>query len=101
MLKKWNMYRGCGYCIPSVGILIEKVGRAGLPYTKTGVPRNVDRVIWLYSRKRSFVVGCGVQRIPGEVIRVCKRRIRLRVKLPDREKLVNVSPENVLFNEDE
>ena len=60
-----------------------------------------DRVIWLYSRKRSFVVGCGVQRIPGEVIRVCKRRVKLRVKLPDREKLVNVSPENVLFNEDD
>jgi len=27
--------------------------------------------------------------------------IRLRVKLPDTEKLVNVSPENVLCNEDD
>jgi hypothetical protein len=60
-----------------------------------------DRVIWLYSRKRSFVVGCRVQRIPGEVVRVCKRRIRLRVVLPDAEKLVNVNPENVMFNEDD
>ena len=60
-----------------------------------------DRVIWLYSRKRSFVVGCRVQRVPGEVVRVCKRRIRLRVVLPDTEKLVNVSPKNVMFNEDD
>ena len=60
-----------------------------------------DRVIWLYSRKRSFVVGCRAQKIPGEVIRVCKCRIRLRVKLPEAEKLVNVSPENVLFNEED
>jgi hypothetical protein len=60
-----------------------------------------DRVIWLYSRKRSFVVGCGVQRIPAEIIRVCKRRIRLKLRLSDTEKLVNVSPENVLFTEDD
>jgi hypothetical protein len=60
-----------------------------------------DRVIWLYSRKRSFVVGCRVQRIPGEVVRLCKRRIRLRVKFPDAEKLVNVNPENVLLIEDD
>ncbi len=59
-----------------------------------------DRVIWLYSKKRSFVVGYRVWRIPGEVIRVCKRRIRLKVRLPDREKLVNVSPDNVIREEE-
>ena len=59
-----------------------------------------DHVIWLYSRKRSFVVGCGVQRVPGVVVRACKRRIRLRVKLLGTEKLVNVCPENVICDED-
>ncbi len=59
-----------------------------------------DHVIWLYSKKRSFVVGWRLQRIPGVVIRVCKRRIRLKVKLLGVEKLVNVSPENVICNED-
>jgi len=59
-----------------------------------------DRVIWLYSKKRSFVVGCGVQRVPGVVIRACKRRIRLKVKLLGTEKLVNVCPENVICEED-
>ena len=59
-----------------------------------------DHVIWLYSKKCSFVVGCGVQRIPGVVIRACKRRIKLRVILSDTEKLANVSPENVISDED-
>jgi hypothetical protein len=59
-----------------------------------------DRVIWLYSKKRSFVVGCGVRRVPGVIIRVCKRRIRLKVFLLGTEKLVNVSPDNVICKED-
>jgi hypothetical protein len=59
-----------------------------------------DRVIWLYSRKRSLVVGCGVQRIPGVVMRAYKSRIRLKVRLLDTEKLVNVCPENVICDED-
>jgi hypothetical protein len=58
-----------------------------------------DRVIWLYSRKRSFVVGCGVQRVRGVVIRTCKRRIRLKVRLLGTEKLVNACPENVIFDD--
>jgi hypothetical protein len=59
-----------------------------------------DRVIWLYSKKRSFVVGCGVQRIPGVVVRLCKRRIRLKVKLLDAEKLVNLNPDNVIWEDE-
>ena len=59
-----------------------------------------DRVIWLYSKKRSFVVGFRVQRIPGLVVRVCKRRIWLKTQLPEMEKLVKVSPENVIFEDD-
>ncbi len=59
-----------------------------------------DHAIWLYFKKRSFVVGYGVRRIPGEVVRVCKRRIRLKVRLPDRENLVNVSPDNAIGEEE-
>jgi hypothetical protein len=55
-----------------------------------------DRVIWLYSKKRSIVVGCHVQRVPGVVIRICKRRVRLKVLLLGSEKLVNVSPDNII-----
>lgn len=60
-----------------------------------------DHVIWLYSKKRSFVIGYGVQRIPGVIVRVCKRRIRLKVRLLDSEKVVNVSPENVICEKDD
>ena len=59
-----------------------------------------DRVVWLYSKKRSFVAGCRVQRVPGVVIRTCKRRIRLKVRLLGTERLVNVCPENVICDED-
>jgi len=59
-----------------------------------------DCVIWLYSKKRSFVIGYGVQRIPAVIVRICKRRIRLKVFLLGTEKLVNVSPDNVICNED-
>ena len=60
-----------------------------------------ERVIWLYSRKRSFVVGYGVQRIPAVIIRVCKRKIRLRAQLPGMERTVNVNPDNVIFENEE
>jgi hypothetical protein len=58
-----------------------------------------DRVIWLYSRKRSLVVGYGVQRIPAVIINVCKRLIRLKALLPGTEKLVNVSPDKIICEE--
>lgn len=59
-----------------------------------------DRIVWLYSKKRSFVTGYRLQRIPGVIIHVCKRRIRLKVKPLGVEKLVNVSPENVICDTD-
>ncbi len=34
--------------------------------------------------------------IPGEVVRGCRHRIRIKVRLAGREKLVIVDPENVL-----
>jgi hypothetical protein len=55
-----------------------------------------DRVIWLRSPGRSFLTGWRVQAIPGEIVRVCRRRIRIRVRLGADEKLVLVDPENVL-----
>jgi hypothetical protein len=59
------------------------------------------RIIWLYSKKRSFVVGCGVvQRIPAVIIQICKSRIRLMVLEPGTKKVVNVSPDNVVFEEE-
>ena len=57
-------------------------------------------LIWLYSRKRSFVAGRGAQRVPGVIVRVCRRRIRLKVRLLGTDKLVNVSPDNVICEED-
>ena len=56
--------------------------------------------MWLYSKKRSFVTGYRLPPIPGVIIRVCRRRIRLNVKLLAVEKLVNVSPENVICDSD-
>jgi hypothetical protein len=59
-----------------------------------------DRVIRLDSKKRSFLVGCSVQRIPAVIIRVCKRRTRLRVQLPGAGRLVSVHPDNILREEE-
>jgi hypothetical protein len=56
-----------------------------------------ERIIWLHSPKRSILKGWRLQRIPGEIIRVCRRRIKIRVWLRGRERLVTVDPDNVLF----
>ncbi len=55
-----------------------------------------DRVIWLRSPGRSFLTGWRVQAIPGEVVRVCRHRIRVRIQLNGRVKDVSVDPENVI-----
>ena len=59
-----------------------------------------DRVIWLRSPGRSFLTGWRVQAIPGEIVRVCRRRIRIRVRLGGSEKLVIVDPENVICEDE-
>ena len=59
-----------------------------------------DRVIWLYSPGRSFLSGCGVKEVPGVIVGVCKRRIRIRVHLDGKTKVVNVDPENVIVGEE-
>jgi hypothetical protein len=59
-----------------------------------------DRVIWLRSPGRSFLTGWRVQSVPGVIVRVCRRRLRIRVNLRGRERVVNVDPENVLTSDE-
>jgi hypothetical protein len=60
-----------------------------------------ERVIWLYSPRHSLLDGWRLQRIPGEIVRICRRRIRIRVWLRGKERVVNVDPENVLYDAEE
>ena len=55
-----------------------------------------DRVIWLRSPGRSFLTGWKVAYVPATVVRVCPRRIKIRVFLDAREKTVNVDPDNLI-----
>ncbi len=55
-----------------------------------------DRVIWLRSPGRSFLTGWRVSQIPAIIVRVCPRRIKIRVFLDAREKTVNVDPDNLI-----
>ena len=54
-----------------------------------------DRVIWLRSPGRSFLTGWRVEAISGVVVRVCPRRVRIRVRVG------GVDPENVIGDGDE
>ena len=60
----------------------------------------IDRVIWRRSPGRSFLTGWGVQQVPAMVVQVCRRRIRIKVRLAGSEKLVTVDPENVLTTDE-
>ena len=55
-----------------------------------------DRVIWLRSPGRSFLTGWKVQRVAGVVVRVCRRRIRIMVRIDGKSQVVNVYLENVI-----
>ena len=55
-----------------------------------------DHVIWLRSPGRSFLTGWRVAQIPAIVVRVCPRRIKIKVLLDAREKMVNVDPDNLM-----
>ncbi len=59
-----------------------------------------DRVIWLRSPGRSFLTGWRVKSVPGVIVRVCRRRLRIRVNLRGRERIVNVDPENVMTTDE-
>ena len=56
-----------------------------------------ERVVWLHSPRHSILNGWRLQRIPGEIVRICRRRIRIRVWLRGKEQLVSVDPDNVLY----
>jgi hypothetical protein len=60
-----------------------------------------DRVVWLRSPGRSFLTGCRVEAISGEVVRICSRRVRIRVRVGGIDKIVSVDPENVIVGGDE
>jgi len=55
-----------------------------------------DCVIWLRSPGRSFLTGWRVAQIPAVVVRVCPRRIKIKVLLDAQEKTVNVDPDNLM-----
>lgn len=60
-----------------------------------------DRVTWLHSPKRSCLTGWRLQWIPGEIVSVSRRRIRIRVWLRGKERCVNVDPDNVIHEDEE
>ena len=60
-----------------------------------------DRVIWIYSPKRSLLKGWRLQRIPGEIVRIHRQKIRIRVWMRGNLRCVNVYPENVLFEDED
>ena len=55
-----------------------------------------DRVIWLRSPGRSFLTGWRVAQLPAIVVRVCPRRIKIKVWLDAQEKTVYVDPDNLM-----
>jgi hypothetical protein len=67
---------------------------------KTSQFKPGDRVTWVRSPGRSFLTGWRVERVPGVVTRVCRRRVMLRVRLASTEKLVIVNPENLISEEE-
>jgi hypothetical protein len=56
-----------------------------------------ERVIWLRSPRHSILSRWKVESIPGEIVRICRRRIRIRVWMRGEERIVNVEPDNILY----
>jgi hypothetical protein len=59
-----------------------------------------DRVIWLCSPGRSILTRWKVRRIPGVILRICRQRIKVKVRLDGRLRIINVDPDNVLCDEE-
>jgi hypothetical protein len=55
-----------------------------------------DRVIWVRSPGRSILEAWKVERIPGVVVSICRRRVKITVRLGETEKLAIVDPENLI-----
>ncbi len=58
-----------------------------------------DRVIWIRSPGRSFLTGWRVERIPAVVVRVCPKRLRIRLELRGEDRTVTVHPDNLAGEE--
>ncbi len=56
-----------------------------------------ERVIWLHSPRHTILEGWRLERIPGEIVGICRRRIRIKVWDGGKERLVSVDPENVIY----
>ena len=59
-----------------------------------------ERVIWVHSPGRSILSGWRLERIPGVIVGICRRRIRIKVWLGGKERFVSVDPENVYYDLD-
>ncbi len=55
-----------------------------------------DSVVWLRSLGRSILTGRRVAEIPAIVVRVCSHRIKIKVFVSEREKTINVDPDNLI-----
>ena len=47
-----------------------------------------------------MLTGWKLQEVSGEIVRVCRHRIRIKVQVGGSEKIVNVDPENVICSEE-
>jgi hypothetical protein len=55
-----------------------------------------DRLIWVRSPGRSILEAWKLERVPGTVVRVCPRRVGIRVRLNGIDKLAIVDPANLI-----
>jgi hypothetical protein len=55
-----------------------------------------EHIIWIRSPKHSILSGWRLEKIPGEIVRICRRRICIRVWMRGEERYVYVNPENLL-----
>ena len=55
---------------------------------------------WLRSPGRAFLRGRRLHEVPVVIVRICRRRIRIRVRLGGGERLVSVDPENILASDE-
>jgi hypothetical protein len=84
-------------CRDLISVIIMALGRTDARM----IMKPGDRVLWVHSPRRSFLSGWRVQKIPGEIVRICSRCLRIRVFVGGKEKVVNVDPDNVILRENQ
>jgi hypothetical protein len=60
-----------------------------------------DRIVWLRSPGRSILEAWKVERIAGVVVGVCRRRVKVLVRLGQTTKLVIVDPDNLICDDED